>query len=200
METVAAVDTARRLGILSRMATSPRTAAEVADDLRLDPRGVGRLLDALVRIGLLHPAGRDSFKADPAAVRCIDMIAGSWAELPMVLRTGAPTTKANTTDGAGRLYPNTVALLAAWFTPAATRLAELISPWSGRILDVGAGAAPWSIAIAAGNGRTRVTAVDVPEVLPATRRAVDHNGLANHSATSPVTSSPSTYRRRPTTC
>jgi ubiquinone/menaquinone biosynthesis C-methylase UbiE len=179
VETVAAVDTARRLGVFGRMATSPRTAAEVADDLRLDPRGVSRLLDTLVRLGLLHAGSEGSFKADPAAVRCIELIADGWAELPMVLRTGTPITKANTADGAGRLYPDAVALLAAWFAPAAARLAELLSSWSGEILDVGAGAAPWSIAIAAGDERIRVTAVDVPDVLPATRRAVDHAGLAS---------------------
>lgn len=179
VETAAAFDAARRLGILTRLATTPRTAAELAEDLRLDPRALGRLLDALARLGLLHLDARGAFAADPVVVRCFELIAGGWAELPAVLRTGTPGTRADTVDGAGHLYPDVVAVLATWFAPAAARLAELLSPWTGTVLDVGAGAAPWSTAIAAGDHRTRVTAVDVPDVLATTRRAVDRAGLTS---------------------
>src|SRR5207302_5456366 len=45
------------------------------------------------------------------------------------------------------------------------------------VLDVGAGAAPWSLAIARRSPGCRVTAVDLPPVLVATGRAVTAAGL-----------------------
>jgi hypothetical protein len=48
-----------------------------------------------------------------------------------------------------------------------------------RILDVGAGAAPWSLAIARRNPRCRVTALDLGAVLAVTRRAVATAGQAD---------------------
>ena len=44
------------------------------------------------------------------------------------------------------------------------------------ILDIGAGAAPWSIALARRDPECRIRAVDLPAVLPATRRAVSAAG------------------------
>ena len=46
------------------------------------------------------------------------------------------------------------------------------------MLDVGAGAAPWSIALAAADPTARVTALDLPEVLRTTRETVEAAGLA----------------------
>jgi ubiquinone/menaquinone biosynthesis C-methylase UbiE len=45
------------------------------------------------------------------------------------------------------------------------------------VLDVGAGAAPWSLALAERHADCRVTAVDLPAVLGNTRRAVNTAGL-----------------------
>ncbi len=41
-----------------------------------------------------------------------------------------------------------------------------------RVLDVGAGTVPWSLALARRDPECRITAVDLPAVLPATRAAV----------------------------
>jgi 2-polyprenyl-3-methyl-5-hydroxy-6-metoxy-1,4-benzoquinol methylase len=63
--------------------------------------------------------------------------------------------------------------------PAASRAAELlvgdgIVPRS--VLDVGAGAAPWSLAVAARAPGCAVTALDLPSVLEVTRSAVSAAG------------------------
>ena len=62
--------------------------------------------------------------------------------------------------------------LGTWFAPAAERAADHLAAPGLRVLDLGAGAAPWSLALAARDPYTRVTAVELPAVLPATRRAV----------------------------
>jgi hypothetical protein len=64
--------------------------------------------------------------------------------------------------GAAALYPDVVPLLSALFAPVALRAARLLTGRFGNVLDVGAGAAPWSIALAASSPGVRVTALDVP--------------------------------------
>jgi 2-polyprenyl-3-methyl-5-hydroxy-6-metoxy-1,4-benzoquinol methylase len=79
----------------------------------------------------------------------------------------------DTAYGAADLYPDVVPLLSALFTPAARRAAQLLAGSGVDVLDVGAGAAPWSIALARyGTGR-RVTALDLPSVIADTQRAVN---------------------------
>lgn len=177
VETTAVIDAAHRLGVLRRLSASPRTATELAGDLDLDPTSTTRLLDTLVRLGLLHRDAGGSCSADLAAVRCLKVITEAWGALSDVVRTGAPVTPADTAAGAAALYPIIAPQLATWFAPAAARLGELLSPPPGSILDVGAGAAPWSIAVAAGNEHTHVTAIDLPAMHPVTRSAVSEAGL-----------------------
>ena len=177
VETAAVIAAAHRLGVLRLLTASPRTATELADDLCLDLPATSRLLDTLVRLGLLRRDAGGSCAADPAAVHWLERITEAWGTLSDVVRTGIPMTPADTADGAAALYPILAPQLAAWSAPAAARLGEMLSPPPGRVLDVGAGAAPWSIAIAVGNEHTHVTAIDLPAVLPATRAAVASAGL-----------------------
>jgi SAM-dependent methyltransferase len=54
------------------------------------------------------------------------------------------------------------------------------------VLDVGAGAAPWSIALALADPAATITALDLPSVLPVTRAEVQAAGLANRFTFSPA--------------
>jgi SAM-dependent methyltransferase len=178
LETAAVVDAAHRLGVLRVLTRSPRTATELARDLDLDPPATSRLLDTLVQLGLLRRDAGGSCAADPVVVGGLEKVTEAWSALSAVVRTGVPVTPADTADGAAAFYPSCARQLGAWFAPAAARLGELLSPPPGRILDIGAGAAPWSIAIAAGSEHTHVTALDLPALLPVTRAAVTEAGLA----------------------
>ena len=82
----------------------------------------------------------------------------------------------DTPGGAGALYPEVVSYLGALFAPVAERAADYLAAWGLRVLDLGAGAAPWSLALAARNRDIRVTAVDVPAVLEVTRQVVATSG------------------------
>lgn len=84
-----------------------------------------------------------------------------------------------TTSGSANFYPGAVPLLGAAFASAAQSAAEHLGSVGARVLDVGAGAAPWSIAIAQHNPNCRVTAVDLPTVIPVTRRAATQAGVAD---------------------
>jgi hypothetical protein len=83
--------------------------------------------------------------------------------------------RADTPDGAAALYPGAVGYLGAMLAAVAARAASLL-PAAARVLDAGAGAAPWSLAVAARDPACLVTAVDLPAVVPATRRAVRDAG------------------------
>ncbi len=94
-----------------------------------------------------------------------------------MIRSGSPYTAGDTIAGASVLYPDLVGHLGTAMRETAARVAALIPRPAGRVLDVGAGAAPWSIALAARDPSCEVTALDLPVVLPATRRAVQGAGL-----------------------
>jgi SAM-dependent methyltransferase len=94
-----------------------------------------------------------------------------WADLEAALREGRPPVRGDTPDGAAALYPGAVGHLGAMLAAVAEKAAGLL-PAAARVLDAGAGAAPWSVAFAARDPACVVTAVDLPAVLPATRRAV----------------------------
>jgi SAM-dependent methyltransferase len=98
-----------------------------------------------------------------------------WAHLDQTLLEGRPLLRADTPDGAAAIYPGAVGHLGAMLAAAAARAAELLPP-AARVLDVGAGAAPWSLAVAARDPACLVTAVDLPAVVPSTRRAVRDAG------------------------
>jgi ubiquinone/menaquinone biosynthesis C-methylase UbiE len=81
-------------------------------------------------------------------------------------------------SGAEQLYPGTVSYLGALFRSAACGVAELLGPVE-RVLDVGAGAAPWSLAIVQRNPECRVTALDFDAVISTTRRSVAASGCSD---------------------
>jgi ubiquinone/menaquinone biosynthesis C-methylase UbiE len=62
--------------------------------------------------------------------------------------------------------------------PAIPKATSALDGAGPRILDLGAGAAPWTLALAAVNPRVRITAVEVADVLPVTRQAVVAAGRA----------------------
>jgi 2-polyprenyl-3-methyl-5-hydroxy-6-metoxy-1,4-benzoquinol methylase len=72
----------------------------------------------------------------------------------------------------------TVDELHAIFRRAPASVAEHLSRPDQRILDVGAGKAPWSLALAAHAASSRITAVDLPEQIPILREAVTTAAMA----------------------
>jgi SAM-dependent methyltransferase len=64
------------------------------------------------------------------------------------------------------------------FASAPARLAQALGRPGLRVLDVGAGEAPWSIALAARDPDTRVTAVDLPGRIPVVAEAVRRAAVA----------------------
>jgi len=165
----AALDAAEQLGVFTRLAAGPAMPAALARDCALGERGATLLLAALTSLGLTEATGDGAYHL---ALPAPDRLHTYFRPLAQVIRDDRPPQAADTLEGAATLYPETVPMLGALFAPAAERAAAHLAAPDLRILDAGAGAAPWSLALAAREPSCRITAVDLPAVLPATRRAV----------------------------
>jgi hypothetical protein len=166
----AVVQTAGRLGALARLDRGPATVAELAAACAISERGARLLLAALAGLGLVEAVG-GAWRAVLPDLAGLAGMPAIWAHLDGVLHEGRPLVRGDTPEGAAALYPGAVGHLGAMLAAAAARAAALL-PAAARVLDAGAGAAPWSLAVAARDTACLVTAVDLPAVVPATRRAV----------------------------
>ena len=171
----AVVQTAGRLGVLARLDGAPATTAELTDACEISERGARLLLGALAGLGLAEAVGGGAWRAALPDLAGLAGTAGMWAHLAEALREDRPLRRGDTPEGAAALYPGAVSHLGAMLSAVAERAAKLLPP-AGRVLDAGAGAAPWSLAVAARDPACLVTAVDLAAVVPATRRAVRDAG------------------------
>lgn len=100
-----------------------------------------------------------------------------WASLQPVLRGRPRPANAATIAGAESLYPSLVSQIGPLFRPSAEQAAALLAQPGLRVLDIGAGAAPWSLALVTREPSSIVIAVDLPAVMRSTRTAVRRAGL-----------------------
>jgi SAM-dependent methyltransferase len=171
----AVVEAADRLGVLPRLDAGPVTAAELAAERAISERGARLLLAALAGLGLTEAVGGGAWRGVLPDLAGLATIPRMWARLGGALREDRPLVRGDTPDGAAALYPGVVGHLGTMHAALAEQAASLL-PAAARVLDAGAGAAPWSLAVAARDPACVVTAVDLPEVVPATRRAVTSAG------------------------
>jgi SAM-dependent methyltransferase len=170
----AAVQAAVRLGVTDRLCGEAATTWELAAACEIEQLGAERLLEALAGLGLVaFKAGRWHALCELSGLaQMVDM----WDHLDVALREGRPAVRVDTADGAAACYPDVVGNLGTMLSTAAQQAATLL-PVATRVIDAGAGAAPWSLAYAAKHKGCIVTAVDLPTVLPAARRAVNGASL-----------------------
>ena len=171
---VAVADAARDLGMVDVLSREPMESLDLAARLELDPIGVAFVLASLHAMGLVTRDARGRYAATPAAAGAGAL--GFWRGLPSRLKTGAPATAFDTANGANRTYPKLVGLMADIMASAVDQAAERLAGRGPRVLDVGAGASPWSLALVEREPHCHVTAIDRPAVLEVTKRRVDAAG------------------------
>lgn len=173
----AAVRAADRLGVLARLDAGPADLGELAAACAISERGAGLLLRALASLGLVEADQQGRWRAALPSLSKLGVWPRLCDGLDEVVRHGRPGMHWDTPDGAASLYPSAAAQLGTVLAGVAEEAARHL-PAGPRVLDAGAGAAPWSLAVAARDPACRVTAFDLPDVLPATRRAVAAAGRA----------------------
>ncbi|HEX2400420.1 MAG TPA: class I SAM-dependent methyltransferase [Mycobacterium sp.] len=173
VSTAHALAAAIEVGLIDQLTSGPKEINELAHVCATDPSMTALLLDALAGLGLVR---RDALGLYALAIDLLPLLRTlirSWSELSVVARSGEPLVRADTAEGASDLYPDFLPVLSAMFAPAARRAAQLLSGCGTDVLDVGAGEAPWSIALATSSPAVQVTALDLPAVIATTQRAVD---------------------------
>ena len=173
-----ALSAADQMGILARLDAGPADATTIAHDCASSERGARLLLAALCSLGLVEKDSHGLYYAAFPDLAQLTVWITSWDQLIQAIRDDRPARAGDTPGGAATLYPEVVAHLGALFAPAAERAADHLITRSQRVLDLGAGAAPWSLALAARNPDMRATAVDMPAVLAVTRQVVATSGYA----------------------
>lgn len=178
----AVIASAVELGLIESL-SDPAPAAEHASRLRLDPEATHLELEALVALGIAEE--RDGRFG---AAEATDQLApglplgalperGVWAHLPLFLRTGQRYARMDgSTAERSAAYKELTKALGRLFHDAARELAAKLMPRE-RILDVGAGSGVWSLAMAERTDAAHITAIDLPQVLPAFEERADSLGL-----------------------
>jgi SAM-dependent methyltransferase len=169
--TAAAIASATEHGVFTLLEQRPADPATVAGACGLTERGARALLAALAGLRLVERQENGRYRPAASGLASFGAVLESWRSITPALQ-GQPGRGGDTIAGAESLYPGLVSQLAAMFAESAERAAALLTEPGQRVLDVGAGAAPWSIALARRDPRCRVTAVDLPGVLQQTRLAV----------------------------
>ena len=178
-------DTLQRLG--------PSRIEEVNDEVGASLEHLRTLLDSIVVLGLLDQvngvyelndtAKRYLVSDGPATMAALVPVApgphDNWTRLADTVRVGRPSTPVE--DDAAAFY---VPLVEGTFTTmfrCATR-ADLKLRYSAlrapRVLDLGAGGAPWAIAILAGNPGATATVNDLPDVVSVAEAKAVEYGVA----------------------
>ncbi len=170
------------------------TASEVAGKLHADPRGMEMLLNALVTLGaLIKQDGvfrNTSMTAEwlsdqsPASERAglmhVVHLWDQWSALTRVVRTGKPYTRRRAGTGSRKW---TRAFIAAMHRGARVRAPHVLKAIGvegvRRMLDVGGGSGALSIAFAQAATELRAEVLDLPAVLPITRRHIREAGLSD---------------------
>ena len=163
--------------------SDPAPAAEHATRLGLDPEATRLELEALVALGIAEERHGRFAAAEAADQHSPGVPLGAfpegslWAHLPRFLRTGQRYAQMDgSTAERSAAYKDLTKALGRLFHDAARELAAKLTSRE-RILDVGAGSGVWSLAMAERSDAAQVTAIDLPQVLPAFEERAESLGL-----------------------
>ena len=161
--------TALGAGIPQALAAGPATSAEIAAKCGLKPDPVRLVVEALAALGLVQKSG-ENYELAPVAKFLMgpyrDLGDAYWNHLPTLLATGEPLVSVEKAEQGEAFYQAQAAALEWMVAPAAEVASAILARRAPKqVLDVGAGAATWSLALARRDPAVRVTALDRPGVL-----------------------------------
>ena len=162
----------RRYRFLASCAHRSLSAAEIARQCGTRGAPTHLFLRGLAALGLVEER-QERFSLTPLGKGLTEnpQLLGDrfWDHLPEYLKTGEPLIKMDAIQHQAEHYQTEVGLLGWMLTPCAEEAAQILGIGQKRtgvrILDVGAGSAVWSLAMARRDRSSTVTALDWPEVL-----------------------------------
>lgn len=190
---VAAVE----LGLFRQFAEGRGACEQIAASLGVSEPALRRLLDALVGMGYLKK-GAVEYELEPVAERYLvpggefyvegiaqfaRRMSDDWWRLGEVIKSGRSLIKVDDESRAREFFPTLVRHIFPWSFAAASAAVSTLPKAAlrriGRILDVAAGSAAWSIAFAKALPSARVTVLDFPEVIAIARSYAQRFGVAD---------------------
>jgi SAM-dependent methyltransferase len=170
----AVLEASQELGILQRLERGPVDPVTLAGECQIQEEAARVLLAALASLGIAEPDGRGGYLGVAGDVIGFIELLRRWEGLAQGLRR-RPDPPVGAPPGADRSYQQTIRPLAALcYSAAQATVGHLLG--ARTVLDLGAGAAPYALALAAADPDCLFTAVDLPAVLPATRQIVANAG------------------------
>ncbi len=167
------------------------TSQRLAKIIDADARATDRLLNALCAMGLVRKAGgrfantrtaRDFLVAGkPRFMAGLSHSANqwqSWHTLSEAVRRGTAVWKRKPGPGGKKRLAGFIAAMHERATPQAAQIVKLVDlAQVKRCLDIGSGSGAYAMALARAGEHIRVTAFDLPDVLPLTRAYVRRAGM-----------------------
>jgi ubiquinone/menaquinone biosynthesis C-methylase UbiE len=178
--------------IFDLLADGAKTAAEVSRENGASLRGVREIMTALVGFELIKKDDEGGYSLPPESAAFLvrtnpgylggilrhgDQLIPRWLHLSEIVKTGKPAMAVNQEGDGSAFFVDFVEDLFPVGYPSAKALAAAF-PQARKVLDVAAGSGVWSIPLAQNSKEVRVTALDWPGVLPATRRVTERMGVA----------------------
>ena len=189
------IEAAIRHRVFDVLAKQPLTLAELAKATGASARGLSAIADLLVGLALLSrdDAGRYALtpESDAFLVRqnpgfmggtfrhMSDQVIPNWLHLSEVVGSGKPVKTGDMNDA--HFFAEFVEdIMPLSYPPArilagALNIAQASGPVS--VLDLGSGSGVWGIALAQASKHVSVRAVDLPDVLPVTKRITERFGV-----------------------
>ncbi len=190
------------LGVFKALAEGPKTAAEVAQDLKLNERATGMLLDGCATLGLIEKNAEERYANTPSAA--VFLVPGSpgdlsgairynrdvypaWGKLAEFVRSGQPVERPELHLGQDADRTRTFVLSMHGRALGIGRSIVPMLELKGRkrLLDVGGGPGTWSVLIAQANPEIQCTVLDLPPVVAIAGELIAQQGMAERVKTLP---------------
>jgi len=193
-----ALDAAIQNHVFDVLDAGPKTLEEVSHATGAPVRGLAAVMNLLVGIQFLAKTtdGRYSLTPESSAFlvstkpgyhggfvhQIVSGLISDFLPLAEIVRTGKPAESTVDSPHAAEFFEELVGNILPIAYPGARVVAEAlgvsraVQPVS--VLDIGAGSGVWGIALAQASPQVRVTAVDLPGVLPVTRKIAQQFGVA----------------------
>jgi ubiquinone/menaquinone biosynthesis C-methylase UbiE len=192
------IEAAMECNVFDQLANGEKTAEQLASASNASARGIRTINNALVAVGLLTKTGNKYGLTPESATFLVSsattfrggifrhiskQLLPAWLKLPEVVKTGKPPQAVNREGPGAEFFQKFVEDIFPLSYGSARVLGEALkvaqTPGPVRVLDLAAGSGVWGIGLAQKSPRVTVTAVDWPDVLPATRRVSAKHGVGD---------------------
>ena len=197
------IEAAVRHRVFDALANQTLTLGELAQATGASSRGLNAIADVLVGLGLLARDDTGRYALTPESDAFLvshqpGFIGGvfrhvsaqllpNWLHLTDIVGSGKPARMVDAASEGAAFFADFVEDIFPLSYPAARVLADALdlAHASGpvSVLDLGAGAGVWGIALAQASPHVTVRAVDWPDVLPVTRRVAERFGIGDRLTT-----------------